>query len=62
MSSAWLAFAKTGNPNNAALPRWPIYEVATRPSMVFALEPKVVKDVRGQERRLFDSMKMGANG
>jgi len=62
MSSAWLAFAKTGNPNNASLPRWPMYEVASRPSMVFALEPKVVKDVRGQERRLFDSMRMGANG
>ena len=39
-----------------------MYDVANRSSMVFALEPKVVKDVRGKERRLFDSMKMGANG
>ena len=62
MSTAWLAFARTGNPNNSLLPKWPAYDVKTRPSMVFALEPKVVNDVHGKERRMFDSMKMTANG
>lgn len=62
MSTAWLAFARTGNPNNDLLPTWPAYDVAGRPSMVFAVKPHVVNDVRGKERRLFDAMKMGANG
>jgi para-nitrobenzyl esterase len=62
MSTAWIAFARTGNPNNPLLPKWPAYDVTTRPSLVFDLEPTVVNDVRGKERRLFDSMQMSANG
>jgi para-nitrobenzyl esterase len=33
--SAWVAFVKAGDPNNAALPEWPRYEVGTRPTMLF---------------------------
>ena len=62
MSSAWIAFARSGNPGSALLPRWPAYDVSARSSMIFDLEPKVVSDVRGEERRWFDVMKMGANG
>ena len=62
MSESWLAFARTGNPNNKLLPNWPAYDLKSRPSMVFDLEAKVVNDVRGKERRLFDSLKMSANG
>ncbi len=62
MSTAWIAFARTGNPNNALLPKWPAYDVKSRPSLVFDVQPTVVNDVRGTERRWFDAMKMGANG
>jgi para-nitrobenzyl esterase len=62
MSTAWISFARKGDPNNPLLPKWPAYDAKTRPSMVFDLEPTVVNDIRGKERRLFDSMKMGANG
>jgi para-nitrobenzyl esterase len=62
MSSAWIAFARSGNPNTSLLPQWPAYDVKSRASMVFDLQPKVVNDVRGKERRLFDAMKMGPNG
>ncbi|HTE40115.1 MAG TPA: carboxylesterase family protein, partial [Steroidobacteraceae bacterium] len=62
MSEAWLAFAKTGNPNNKSLPKWEPYDATQRPSMVFDLKPTAVNDVRGTERRWFDSLKMGANG
>ena len=62
MSEAWIAFARTGNPNNKLLPSWPAYDANQRASMVFDLAPKVVYDVRGVERRWFDGMKMGPNG
>jgi len=62
MSEAWIAFARNGNPNNKLLPIWPAYDKTKRATMVFNLEPKVVNDVRGTERRWFDSMKMGPNG
>lgn len=44
MSAAWLAFARTGNPNTAAIPKWPAYEAGKRATMVFNLESKVVDD------------------
>ena len=62
MSTAWIAFARTGNPNNDMLPPWPAYDGDKRATMVFDLEPSVVNDIHGPERRLFDSIKMGPNG
>ena len=53
MSDAWLAFAKTGRPDCAAIPAWPIYDLDTRPTMVFDRTIQVVADPRGRERRLF---------
>ncbi|MGH8177745.1 MAG: carboxylesterase/lipase family protein, partial [Steroidobacter sp.] len=38
MSSAWLAFAKTGNPG------WPAYDSTARSTMVFNFDSKVVND------------------
>jgi para-nitrobenzyl esterase len=52
MSATWIAFARTGNPNNAALPKWPAYDLARRATMVFDTAPKVAEDPRGHERRL----------
>src|SRR6185369_8740166 len=34
MSSAWIAFARTGNPNNTKVPNWPAYK-STRSTMIF---------------------------
>lgn len=62
MSEAWIAFARTGNPNNSLLPEWPAYDGKNRNSMTFDLKPTVVKDVNGVERRWFDHLKMGPNG
>ncbi|GAB1268599.1 carboxylesterase/lipase family protein [Aurantivibrio infirmus] len=62
MSEAWIAFARTGNPNNSLLPEWPAYDTETRSSMTFDLEPEVAKDINGVERRWFDHLKMGPNG
>ena len=54
MADTWIAFARTGDPNNGAIPEWPAYDLETRPVMVFDLTPEVVNDARGAQRALFD--------
>ena len=54
LSETWIAFAKTGDPNNALIPHWPAYDTEARPVMVFDVEPKIVNDARGAQRRLLD--------
>lgn len=44
MSAAWLAFARTGDPNAPGLPKWPAYDAARRATMVFDIESRVVDD------------------
>jgi len=53
MSDAWIAFARTGNPNVKGLPEWPVFDLQRRATMVFDRETRVVNDPRGDERRLF---------
>ena len=60
MSESWLAFARTGDPNNALIPRWPAYDSKRRPTMIFDLEPRVVEDPRAPERALFKRTPQGA--
>jgi para-nitrobenzyl esterase len=56
MSDTLIAFARTGNPNNRAIPRWPAYDLARRATMVFDEVAKVTDDPRGAERRLFEKV------
>jgi para-nitrobenzyl esterase len=45
MSATWVQFAKTGDPNGAAgLPQWPKFDAATRPTMFFSKDSKVVTE------------------
>jgi para-nitrobenzyl esterase len=43
-SSAWVAFARTGDPNTSKLPRWPAYSAASRDTMLFNNECRVESD------------------
>jgi para-nitrobenzyl esterase len=43
-SSAWVAFARTGNPNTPKLPKWPTYSAAERQTMLFNNECRVESD------------------
>lgn len=52
MSETLLAFARTGTPENAHVPRWPAYDLQRRATMVWDLPPRVVDDPRGKERVL----------
>ena len=53
MSETFIAFARTGDPNNKAIPRWDKYGLPRRQTMVFDVTPKLVDDPRGQERAFF---------
>ena len=56
MSEAFLAFARTGDPNCKAIPRWEPYGLARRQTMIFDAPPRLVDDPRGAERRLFEKV------
>jgi para-nitrobenzyl esterase len=43
-SSAWAAFARTGDPNTSKLPKWPAYSPASRDTMLFNNECRVQSD------------------
>jgi para-nitrobenzyl esterase len=43
-SSAWVAFARTGDPNTPKLPKWPAYSAASRDTMLFNNECRVQSD------------------
>jgi para-nitrobenzyl esterase len=53
MSEAFLAFARTGDPNGRAIPGWGPYGLPRRRTMVFDVKPHMADDPRGAERRLF---------
>jgi len=56
MSDAWVAFARTGNPNHPGLPHWSAYDSTRRATMIFNNECKMVDDPHGSEQRLFWSL------
>jgi para-nitrobenzyl esterase len=56
LASAWVAFAKTGNPNNPQIPHWPIYDATTRATMVFDTDTRVESDPRSEIRKFWAKM------
>lgn len=48
--SAFVAFARTGNPNNPRLPEWKPYDTTTRATMTFNVKCELVNDFRGADR------------
>jgi para-nitrobenzyl esterase len=53
MMDAFLAFAKSGDPNHAGMAPWPVYALPERATMLFDEPQRVVNDPRGWERELF---------
>lgn len=54
MQSAWVAFARSGDPSCDELGEWPAYDPLRWPTMVLGPERSVVEDPRGLERRAWD--------
>lgn len=53
MSESWIAFARTGDPNNAAVPQWSPYDLDRRTVMHFDVEPQALDDAHHDERVAF---------
>ena len=49
-ATAWVAFAKTGNPN------WPAYETSKRATMIFDNDTRVENDPQAEIRKFWDQM------
>jgi para-nitrobenzyl esterase len=47
---SWLAFARTGDPNNAAIPAWSPYDLDRRPVMLFDVPACLADDPQRDER------------
>jgi para-nitrobenzyl esterase len=56
LSSCWVAFARTGNPNNPRIPPWPVFDAATRATMVFSTPTQMQNDPRGEIRSFWEHM------
>jgi len=56
MSDAWIAFARTGNPNHSGLPRWPSYDAGNGQTMIFDDRPELKNDPDRAERALLESI------
>ncbi len=54
MSSRWIAFARSGNPNTGNAPRWPEYSADGRATMIFNSKSRVENDPARQERLAID--------
>ena len=60
MSDAWIAFARTGNPNHAGLADWPTYDTGRRATMIFDVDAHVEDDPMSTEREAWEARGLDA--
>jgi para-nitrobenzyl esterase len=61
LSSTWVAFAKTGNPNNSQIPHWPRFDTAERTTMVFDGNTRTERDPHRELREFWRTMPPAAS-
>ncbi len=57
MSAAWVAFARSGNPNHKGLAHWPEFSMKDRATMIFGRECRVVNDPHREERLALQALR-----
>lgn len=55
MSAVWTAFARTGDPNTKAMPKWAPYDKEKRATMLFDANSEVINDHRAKVRALLQA-------
>jgi para-nitrobenzyl esterase len=53
ISATWIAFARTGVPDNPAIPDWPAYTAKDRATMIFDSRCRAVRDPDREVRLLW---------
>jgi para-nitrobenzyl esterase len=61
LASAFLAFAKTGDPNNSQIPQWPRFDVLQRSTLVYDRNTRMERDPHGALRTLWLDMPPSAS-
>jgi para-nitrobenzyl esterase len=61
LASAFLAFAKSGDPNNAQIPTWPAFDATQRSTLVFDRDTRVERDPHSALRKLWLGMPPAAS-
>jgi para-nitrobenzyl esterase len=56
LAAAWVAFARTGDPNCAAVPTWNPYEPGRRDTMIFDIDTRLEGDPRSEARLFWKDM------
>jgi para-nitrobenzyl esterase len=56
MSGTWAAFAHTGVPEHASIPRWPAYDLARRATLILDAECRIENDPRSETRQLWQTI------
>jgi para-nitrobenzyl esterase len=56
LSASWIAFAKTGNPNNSRIPPWQTFDAAARATMIFGTPTQLTNDPRKEIRTFWEHM------
>jgi para-nitrobenzyl esterase len=58
-SATWAGFARTGMPDNKAIPHWPAYTAADRATMMIDTEWRVQNDPQHEARLLWTKIALG---
>jgi para-nitrobenzyl esterase len=56
LSSSWVAFAKSGDPNNGRIPPWAAFDAKTRATMIFGTPTQLENDPRSEIRAFWEHM------